>query len=174
LTASDLVVGSSEFDAPALRTDIRRKLTAVLVEKLRENFEAGDAGALLDAIDFCARAGMAMPLWVVDAYGARHADWRMFRAATLDDAFDVKRKKGMHLEDAKRREWLKPRVAFEVELLRRSKNPPPQFDDVLFARVGKKLGISRAQANKIYYAADNNWREFLPRFQSLLRKPEFS
>jgi hypothetical protein len=154
----------------------RRKLTDLAVEKLHEHFTAGDEGALLDAIDFCARAGMAMPVWVVDAYCARYENWRMFRAKTLDAAFKVRRKKKLQLAKAERREWLKPRVVFELLFLQQEradqgKDPLP-IDDHLFERVGKKLKISRAQANRLYYVDDNPWRQILPHAKRLLRKSE--
>ncbi|WP_338689611.1 hypothetical protein V5279_26830 [Bradyrhizobium sp. 26S5] len=47
------------------------KLTDLAIEDCRRRFEAGSAKALIEAIDFCARSGSAMPLWLGEAVCAR-------------------------------------------------------------------------------------------------------
>ena len=137
------------------------KLTERMVEQLRRRYEAREAGALLDAIDFCARAGMPMPLWVAEAFCARFEDWRMFRARSLDAAFGVKRK-GTRLPDRQRREWLKPRVVLSAIRLRqrKGKGKPLPYDISLFERVGAELKIKASTARDLFYDADNQWRPF--------------
>lgn len=138
--------------------------TARMVERLRLQYEAGDHSALLEALDFCARAGMTPPLWLAEAYCKAYENWTTYRAKTLDEAFGVSRKKGMHIERAALRKRLKARVVLEVLRLEREQNLP--IDQDMFTLVGKKLKIKGGLANKIYYE-DNPWRELLPHFQLL-------
>lgn len=159
---------------------VRQKLTAQMVEKLRRKYEGGvddqdreqppDPAALLDAIDFCARAGMPMPRWLAEAWCARYEDWMLFRAKSLDEAFGVSRPKGMHIDGAAQRQRLKARVVLEVLRLHGEEKLP--IDQDLFDRVGKVLGIGGGLVNKIYYK-DNPWRDFLPLFE-VIRNPENS
>ena len=141
-----------------------RKLTSLVIEERRKQFKAGEDWALLDAVDLCARSGTPMPLWLVDAFCERYVQWRLFRAKTLDEAFKVTRKKGMHFEPAARREWLKPRVVLEVMRLRAEHNVP--LGDGLFEQVGEKFGISRAVASEVYYDRENHWRTMLRTIES--------
>ena len=141
-----------------------RKLASLMLEERRKQFKAGEEWALLDAVDLCARSGTAMPLWLVDAFCERYVQWRLFRVKTLDEAFEVTRKRGMHIELAARREWLKPRVVLEVMRLRAEHNVP--LGDGLFEQVGEKFGISRAAASEIYYDRENHWRTLLRTIES--------
>ena len=63
--------------------------TDLAIEDCRKRFEAGEAKALLEAIDYCARSRTTMPLWVAEAYIARFDEWFRYRARTLDQAFGV-------------------------------------------------------------------------------------
>ena len=138
--------------------DVRR-LTPLVVEKLRERFEAGDEGALLDAVDCSARGGIPLAVWAANAFCERYMQWARFQAKSLDASFKVERRKGAHLKDRARREMLKWRVVIELLRLQREKRMP--VDEALFARVGKRLGISRSLANKIYYDPENHWRKLI-------------
>ena len=134
------------------------RLTPRLVEERRKQFEAGDQGALLDALDLCLRSGVRVPGWLVNVFCDRYLDWLLFRAGTLDDAFRVKRPKGMQLKRRASREALKPRVVIEVIRLRRL---GLKKDETLFKKVGKVLNIRRSLASQIYYDKANHWRKFL-------------
>lgn len=83
--ADDLTAGSPILGSPSL--GIRKKFAALAVELRRKQFEAGEGWALLDAADLCARAGMAMPEWLANAFCERYLDWHLFRAKSLDTAF---------------------------------------------------------------------------------------
>jgi hypothetical protein len=130
-------------------------LTDLAIEDCRKRFEAGEAKALLDAIDFCARSGSVMPLWLVEAFCARYDKWSRYDVKTLDQAFGVERK-GERISDRKLRESLKPRVALEVSRLHREKKRP--IDEALFEQVGAKFDIPMGTARDIYYK-DNRWRQ---------------
>jgi hypothetical protein len=60
------------------------KLTDLAIEDCRKRFEAGDAKKLLEALDYCARSGGAMPLWLREAIVARLDPWFRYQTKTLD------------------------------------------------------------------------------------------
>jgi hypothetical protein len=142
---------------PAAVTTTNRKshkLAAAVVEQRRKQFEAGEDWALLDAVDYCLRERMVPPEWGINAFCDRYLKWYLFRAKTLDEAFNVKRPKHTQIKALARREWLKPRVVYEVLRLRKTGVP---FGDELFERVGMTLGIGKTLANDIYYDPENLW-----------------
>jgi hypothetical protein len=130
--------------------------TALAIEDCRKRFEAGEARALLDALDFCARSGRAMPLWLAEAFCASYEKWQRYDVKTLDQAFCVERK-GERIPNRKLRESLKPGVAWEVNRLHKKEKLP--IDPALFERVGKRFNIPMGMARDIYYK-DNSWRRF--------------
>jgi hypothetical protein len=154
------MAGASGFSADPHRK--LRKLTTLLLEDRQRRLEAGEAWALLDAVDLCARSGTPMPVWLVDAFGDRYMKWHLYQVRTLDEAFEVAgNRKGMQIEARAHREWLKPRIVFEVFRLHDGEGMP--FDDALFERAGQTLGIGKTVAKEIYYDPENHWRELLPR-----------
>jgi len=137
-----------------------------MVAKCRRQFKAGKQVALLDAIDFCARAGLSMPLWLAEAFCARYLEWVRFRAKTLDEAFRVARPKGARLDDRARRERLRGSVILRVLLL--SREGVPRLE--AFERVGAELGISNKLAEAIFYERESrSWRWLFDQFETLER-----
>jgi hypothetical protein len=150
-------------------------LTARMVEKLHHQYEAGDPGAILDAIDFCARAGMPMPVWLAEAYCARFEDWSMYQVKSLDEAFGVRaRREGARIPDRERRERLKPRVVLSALRLRerKGKGKPLPYDMALFECVGRELKIKASDAHDLFYDADNHWRDALRAVWKMRKKSE--
>ncbi len=140
------------------------KITDRAIDECRKRFELGEAGALLDAIDYCARSGTAMPPWIADAFCARYLAWLTYKVKTLDQAFGVERK-GKRISELRKRETLKPRVAIEVDKLHRQEKVP--IDEALFERVGRILDIKPGMARDIHYK-ENPWRKLL---KVMPRKP---
>ena len=140
------------------------KLTDLAIEDCRKRFEAGDPKSLIEAIDFCARSGSAMPMWLGEAVCARFDRWFRYEAKSLDQAFGVERKRA-RISNRKLRLSLQPRVAWEVIRLHREKKLP--IDEALFELVGEKFNISMGTARAIYY--DNNrWRKL---FEAMSTEP---
>jgi hypothetical protein len=124
------------------------KLTAQLVEQRRRQFDAGQGWALLDAIDLCARTAQPLPMWIVDAFGARYLDWLHYRAPTLDVAFDVVRPKRAKLRALARREAQRASVVHQVVDLHRAGAP---LDERLFAQAGRALHLSGGAVRSLFY-----------------------
>ena len=106
---------------PPAAVQKKPKFTDLAIEDCHKRFEAGDPKALIEAMDYCARSGTAMPMWLGQAVCDRFDKWFRYEAETLDEAFEVKRK-GERVSDRKRRLWLQPRVAYEVLRLHRDEN----------------------------------------------------
>ena len=150
LTPVSLTAGSPVLGTPIL---ISPEETAEFIEqKLRPRFEGGDNRALLEAVDICARARIPMAAWVAEAFSSRFAAWRRFDIRTLDDAFQVSRRKNTRLDDRARQEQLKWDVLNRVCALRKEGHP---LDVELFETVGSEFGMSGSWANKIYYQGEN-------------------
>lgn len=125
----------------------------VPIEECRKRIEAGEAKALLEALDYCARSGSSMPLWLAEAFCSCYGKWLRYDVKTLDQAFGIERK-GERISDRKLRESLKAPVALEVSRLQ-EKLP---IDEALFELVGKKFKIPMGTARDIYYK-ENAWRQ---------------
>jgi hypothetical protein len=154
--------GEFHSDPPSVRISPgRNTLTKRYVEECHKRFDAGKAEALLDAVDFCARSGMALPLWAANAFCERYVSWAQFRARTLEGAFGVKRK-GKHLESARRHKWLQQRVALCAVQLRAEEELT--IDTELFERIDTVLGIGTSR--KIYYEPGTvAWRKLFRNFK---------
>jgi hypothetical protein len=118
------------------------------IEDYRQQFvETGDGGVLLDAVDLCARSGVALPKWAADAFSERYSDWRQFRQRTLDEAFKAERR-GVRMSDQAALFWLRPRI-FKRVLELRAKGLP--FDGGMFEAIGEELGVSESTVRNVLY-----------------------
>jgi hypothetical protein len=154
--------GEFRSDPPLVRIiPGRNTLPTRHVEECHKRFDAGEGEALLDAIDYCARSGMALPLWAAEAFCERYVSWAQFKARTLDEAFGVKRK-GKHLETARRHQRLQLHVALCALQLRAEEGLTT--DTELFERINTVLGIGTSR--EIYYEAGTTaWRKLLRNFK---------
>jgi hypothetical protein len=150
--ASSLTISAPTIGKPVFVPLSPQQAAEFVEQKLRLRFEAGDERALLDAVDICARAGIAMPWWLAAAFSTRYTPWRRLQMKTLDEAFRVAGPKGRRWSDLARREHVKSDVLHRVCALRREGLP---LDESLFTTVGRELGISGGLANRIYYDPAN-------------------
>jgi hypothetical protein len=153
LAAAPLAAAPPVLGKPALSRFSPEQAAEFVEQKLRPRFEGGEPRALLDAVDICARAGIAMPWWLVEAFSARYTAWRRLQIKTLDETFQVAWPKGTRWSDLARRERLKSDVLHRAFELRTRENLP--FGEELFECIGRDLGISGGLANKIFYAPEN-------------------
>jgi hypothetical protein len=139
-----------------------RKLRALAVKRRRQQFEAGKEWALIDAVDLCARSGMAMPAWLANAFKERYMNWYLYKVKTLDKAFGVERK-GVKVKRRALREVLRPRIALLVLELHAGGQGMP-IDEQIFAEVAAKLkikGVGGSTVRNIYYESQTmSWLRF--------------
>lgn len=109
-----------------------------------KRYDAGDRSALLDAVEVL---GSFFPAWVREGFVEAWTRYRQYDVQTLDQAFGIKRSKGLHLDKARDRELLRPQIVFGVYCLH-AKGVP--LDQGLFERVGRELRISTGQVAEIF------------------------
>jgi hypothetical protein len=129
---------------------------APLLAKHRRRFRAGEAEALLDALELCAAYRVPLPEWAANEFLNRFYAWAEFRTATLDEAFGVARPKGTHLKARRLREALRFDILQEVSRLRSEKMP---LSDEIFEKVARLVGTSYKRTRKIYYETPKSMRE---------------
>ena len=133
------------------------KYVAARLDQHCKRFLAGESVALLDVIEICATFRVPLPRWAADEFVKRFLSWADFSVPTLDEAFGVKRPKGMHLKARRHRELLRYGILREVDRLRKQGTP---LDDGLFEEVANLIGgVSAKTVCKIYYETPKYWRK---------------
>jgi hypothetical protein len=127
------------------------------LEALREQFEAGDRTALLEAVHRCAWHELTIPEWATVAFMAAYREVAHARAASWDDVFG-KPWPGKHLARLRRRRELIFPVRARIQELRQRSDPPP-LDEKLFESVGKEFGIGKTVCQEFYYGPRKRSRE---------------
>ena len=145
----------------ATNEDIKRvralaPLAAPRLAKYHKYFCAGEAEALLDALELCAAYRIPLQEWAANEFLKRFYPWAEFRTATLDDAFGVARPKGTHLKARRLRQALWFDILREVSRLQNEGMP---LSDEIFERVAELVGTSTKRARKIYYEIPKFRRE---------------
>jgi hypothetical protein len=116
-----------------------------LLQHYHKRYDPGDKLALFQALDIYA---LFFPAWARTAFRTGWSRYRGYEAATLDDAFGVKRRKGQHLDKARERERLRELILFRVYCLYYQENAP--LDGETFAKVGRELGINGSTVAQIF------------------------
>ena len=123
------------------------------LEELRVRHEQGNAYALMLAIRKCANHDLVMPSWVSAGYIRAFDTVHNYRAKSWDEVFGSPLPKNAQLAALRKRRTKSIHVWNEVNE-RHQKGAP--IDDLLFASVGKKLGLG-VTLTKEYYA---EWARF--------------
>jgi hypothetical protein len=132
------------FAGPLFQAAARERL-----ELLREQFEAGDRTALLEAVHRCAWHEMVIPEWAALKFMAAYREVAHARTASWDDVFG-KPWPGKKLASLRlRRELILP-VRARIQELRQRRDPPP-LSEALFESVGKEFGIGKTLCQEFYY-----------------------
>jgi hypothetical protein len=153
-----LVLGRSREAAPL----IHRQL-----EVYRRRHQNGDGEALLLALDVCLSCFRGSPDWVADEFFRAMSDWRAYRAATLDEAFGVRRAH-KHIAQRREREALRPAIMLRLAHLQQQNAP---MDARTFARVGEEISKSASFVSSVYYQSESAaWRKLLHHFR-IRRQP---
>lgn len=120
-----------------------------MISGLEARYRDGDADALLEALNLCTcLEDSPMPGWVADGVNDALFKYHEFEAKTLDEAFDVSRKKGMHLNKERNNIAQKGRIAGEVLRAKRNKT---SVTDELFAEIGTKMNMTGSKVKRLYY-----------------------
>jgi len=117
-------------------------------------FRAGDSYALMQAIRKCANHDLVMPAWVADGYIRAFDRVHNYRAKSWDSVFGKPLPKGAQLSALRKKREKAAHVWNEVHTAHQRGIP---IDDLLFADVGKKLGIGVSLTKKYY----SDWKRRL-------------
>lgn len=117
--------------------------------KLRSEFQAGDKGALIVGLVYCAEYNLLMPAWVrngvlalmmIEIEGQR--SW--------DDVLGKPHSKGKHLRPKKSGD-LKEMEVYNMVRYIIDNNKNVSIGEALFEAVGNELDMSMSQARNLYY-----------------------
>lgn len=123
-----------------------RELARKTVAHYTRRSEEGDNEALLHALFWSNKHDVPLPYELRVVLNERLERYLLLDARTLDEAFGVKRAKGMRLSDQRRRNRLEIPVYNEVECLREQM----PIDEAL-EMAAKKHGTSKTVAAELYY-----------------------
>jgi hypothetical protein len=137
------------------RGPIFKYLACVELDAFEMEFTIGhDRKALLAALRVCARCELPMPEWLATAFGAAYDRIAIrYEAKSWDDAFGNPIPKHFRPAAARKNREVGVRIYMRItEIIRARKSPKDApLDERLFASVGKEFGVSRSDANKLYY-----------------------
>jgi hypothetical protein len=133
-----------------VKDDIDPEVVAILLDDLRQRFEAGDRNALIQAIRRCFQCGVVAPEWVVTAFFRATNKWYQMDAKSLDDALGVAWPKGKSVAAAKKRRRLKFAVFNEINKARARGRA---VDEELYQEIGRQFGIGKTLVKVYDHAA---------------------
>ncbi|MBS3955043.1 MAG: hypothetical protein KGZ88_18980 [Methylomicrobium sp.] len=128
--------------------DTREKHLQSKLDWLKSEFENGDKSALLDAVDWCAAWRLVMPDWVANNFMHQHRRWQQFKVKTLDEAFDVQKPKGFHLN--KHKQEVDKTFDVYLAILEAERRGLPISNDGAISEVCQKFGINEQMAWDMY------------------------
>ena len=122
---------------------------ADIMLKCKKQYEAGDGLGLLKAIKYCLCWNAQTDGWVENGFNSALDDYLSARARSLDEAFNVKRRKTWNRKSEERKRIKAVLVSCAVMSSRESGRP---VDDSLFEDIGATFGIKKTLAKKYYYS----------------------
>jgi hypothetical protein len=128
-----------------------------LLEVYRRRYQNGDRVALLQALDICLRCYQNPPDWVANKLLYAMAEWFSYRAATLDEAFGVRRV-SKHIAQRREREDLRPYIVAAVtQLVQPPKRGKPRkpLNTGVFVRVAEEIKKSPSYVSTVYYGDES-------------------
>lgn len=119
-------------------------------DDLRGHFERGDKAAVLLAVEIACRAGCKIPEWAKPHVLNALQGWRFARFRTLDEAFDVERPKGFHVDKVHKWRRYGAEVWAEVDTERELGK---SLDDAV-AAVAARYGLNESETKRMYRAVE--------------------
>jgi hypothetical protein len=128
------------------------------LDKLKRDFDAGDKGAVISAIEVCFRNESPVPGWAQNEFINVCGDIHFGRSKSWDEVFGRPHKKGAQLGAMRRKKRLGLPVLVRVR--ERHAGGEPIGKD-LFDSVGEELGIGGTLVSEIYSEAKKGFDEFM-------------
>lgn len=119
--------------------------------RLQLKYEAGEKGAILEAVACCALNDLEMPQWLAWGFLKAYRAVRHFEAGKWDDIFGPAHPKGTRLE-ARKNKRQRELLVFQYMQSILAAEPDTKIDAGLFERVGPKFGIGKTLADEYCYS----------------------
>jgi hypothetical protein len=139
--------------------------------RLRSQIEAGDGGAVLDAIGHCAEHRLVIPEWLADEYLRRHGNVGRGQARDWNDerAFGRAYPKGTNIAGIRAKVEDAPAAyVFAVGLL--AADPTRPFDAGFYEEIGAHIGVGKTRAQELLAMALKDDRFSWPPLADLRKK----
>lgn len=151
------IESAKESSAKARNDEDEEKVLALIglldgihLEKLIACYDQGDKEALLLIISHCLRRKIEVPERFSAAFSEAVFKWQKAEVPSLDQAFNVERPKGKHINAQKKKLNLMWRVYHAVVKLHEEGNP---IDEHLLKQVGNMFHIGKTAVWEYYRAA---------------------
>lgn len=146
----------AECEAAGLSADAMD--AAVECRRLRTKVDAGDGGAVLDAVAYCAAHDLVMPEWLAEAFLSRHRavgegwarDWNDERA------FGRAYPKGTNIAGIRAKVNDAP-AAYHIAAELLAADPSRPFDHGFYEAIGARVGVGKTRAAELiqWFIGDN-------------------
>jgi hypothetical protein len=159
----------AECDALGLTYAAREAAEECL--RLRTKIDAGDGGAVLDAVGHCAEHQLVIPEWLADEYLRRHGAVGRGRAKDWNDeqAFGRAYPKGTNIAGVRARVEDAP-AAYMVAAKLLAEDPARPFDAGFYEDVGARVGVGKTRAQELLAMAMKDERYAWPTLAQLRAK----
>lgn len=170
LTASSVDLGASS-GSPLMASPLLQSLAAVNVNQLRGAAEAGDGGAVLEAVALCLAHGLVAPGWLAAAFVMRYERAAVGDAKSWSDTevFGAAVPAGLNVSGVRARQQLGPR-AYSVALQLLADDPSRPIDKGFYEGVGSEIGRSATAAETLVREHVTSSPEAWPALAELKRR----
>ena len=146
----EYLAADDAWSGALMRRPSEQRLGARRCVKLRHEIEAGDGGAILDAVSVCAAHGLVIPGWIAFAFVERHQRVVTGECRSWSDAqaFGDALPKGGNVAGLYARVQTAP-WAYEVATRLLSENPNRPIDRALFEDVGTEIGAGQTKVQAL-------------------------
>lgn len=142
LSASSVGLAASS-GSPLMASPLLQSLAAASVNVLRPAVDAGDGGAVLEAVALCLAHGLVAPGWLAAAFVMRYERTAVGDAKSWADteAFGAAVPPGLNVSGVRARQQFGPR-AYRVALQLLAEDPSRPIDKGFYESVGSEIGRS--------------------------------
>ena len=127
------------------------------IESRETHYRKGDKRELLNALGMCCHLKRsAIPQWVAQGVNEALDKWFQLDVKTLDEAFDVVKPKGFHIDKQKKEMRIRLKVFKRVNELIIEEGE--SIGAGLFEKVGKDFAIGGSTARDYYYHHKNRFK----------------
>ncbi len=129
------------------------------IQDLKEKYERGDRGALIDVAKHVAHHGLRFPEWARTPFVHAWREVAHYRVSSWDDVFGRKIPKGRHRSRMEKEFRLAFQIYSEITGMREKDKKSAPLSDDLFEQVGRRFGVAKTVCRELFEHARNQWKE---------------